>query len=774
VLRIITTRCRGDTYARWNSKGYSRVSMAVTDTVIARHLNWQPIGVYLMEAGSSETRLAVIDLDDHEVQIAWSDMAARAERLVTAVRERGLTPLPVRSGGGRGVHLWFWWTEPQPAAAVRALLGWVIDAGGFRLEGFRIDIFPASDNVAADGFGNLVALPFARESVALDDRFKPIDEPAAAAWVSSAPVPAVGEPEPRASAVPVGIDDLPRIASALMAVLTANCGRKEWINYGMALKAAFGEAGWPVWLRWSEGGGEKFKGEASARRAWVSLNPRGDVTVASIVAAAMAAGWSYDPGAGVNLGETPEWRAAMGEPNGNGDDKGSSAGVGLDDFFAYMPMHTYIFAPCCTPWPAASVNARLPAMPGFDETGKRVLIPASRWLDKHRPVEQMSWAPGLPTLIRDRLIAEGGWFDRPGVTVFNIYRPPTLAGGDPARAERWIEHVKSVYPEDADHIIRWLAHRVQRPAEKINHALVLAGAPGVGKDSLLEPVKRAIGPWNWQDVSPTTVLESGFNGYLKAVILRINEARDLGEFDRFRFYDHMKAIIASPPDVLRINEKHLREYYIPNLCGIVITTNHKTDGIHLPADDRRHFVAWSPRKQSDFTDAYWRDLWRYYDDEGGDRDVAAYLAAYDLTGFNPKATPARTPAFWDIVSAGRPPEDAELADALDRLGTADAIPGLEWPAVVTIAQIINATKNAGGELSEFGWWLKDRKNSRRIPHRLETCGYVAVRNPSAKDGIWKINGARTIVYGRAELSDHDRQKAAEKLASGKPSGRDGS
>src|SRR3954453_9484313 len=35
------------------------------------------------------------------------------------------------------------------------------------------------------------------------------------------------------------------------------------------------------------------------------------------------------------------------------------------------------------------------------------------------------------------------------------------------------------------------------------------------------------------------------------VILRISEARDLGEFDRFQFYDHMKSYTASPPDTLR-------------------------------------------------------------------------------------------------------------------------------------------------------------------------------------------------------------------------------
>src|ERR1700683_4469077 len=129
-----------------------------------------------------------------------------------------------------------------------------------------------------------------------------------------------------------------------------------------------------------------------------------------------------------------------------------------------------------------------------------------------------------------------------------------------------------------------------KPDEKINHALVLGGPQGIGKDTLLEPAKRAVGPWNFAEVSPQQLL-GRFNGFLKSVILRVSEARDLGDVNRYQFYDHLKSIIAAPPDVLRVDEKNLREYSVPNVCGVVITTNHWTDGIFLPADDRRHYVA---------------------------------------------------------------------------------------------------------------------------------------------------------------------------------------
>jgi hypothetical protein len=201
------------------------------------------------------------------------------------------------------------------------------------------------------------------------------------------------------------------------------------------------------------------------------------------------------------------------------------SGVQLEDFYAFMPMHNYIYEPTRSLWPASSVNARIPPIalkdddgrPKLDHDGQPVILNASGWLDRFRPVEQMTWAPGLPITIRDRLVLEGGWFDRRGVTCFNLYRPPTLGEGDPTKAAPWVDHVTLIYPSDSEHILDWLAQRVQRPQDKTNHALVLGGEQGVGKDTLLEPVKYAIGPWNFQEVSPIQIL-GRFNGFLKAVI----------------------------------------------------------------------------------------------------------------------------------------------------------------------------------------------------------------------------------------------------------------
>ena len=103
--------------------------------------------------------------------------------------------------------------------------------------------------------------------------------------------------------------------------------------------------------------------------------------------------------------------------------------------------------------------------------------------------------------------------------------------------------------------------------------------------------------------------------------------------------------------VLRVNKKHIRQYQVPNVCFPVITTNY-VDGIYVPADDRRHFVASTHRTKEEFPENYWNDLYGWYEKEGY-RDVAAFLAQLPLSGFDPKAPPPKTDAFWAMVDAGR-------------------------------------------------------------------------------------------------------------------------
>lgn len=423
-----------------------------------------------------------------------------------------------------------------------------------------------------------------------------------------------------------------------------------------------------------------------------------------------------------------------------------------EDFHAYLPARQYIYIYTRELWTAVSVDSCLPPRVLVDANNVVVLndnnqpltLKASQWLDKKRPVEQMTWIPGKPMIIRDRLVSDGGWVPKKGASCFNLYRPPLVLAGDAALAAPWVEHVQRLYPNEAEHLFAWMAQRVQRPYEKINHAIVLGGAQGIGKDSILEPLKHAVGPWNFTEVSPIHVM-GRFNGYVKSTILRISEAHDLGDMDRYGFYDRTKILTAAPPDVLRVDEKNLREHSVFNVTGVIITTNHKTDGIYLPPDDRRHFVAWSELELSDIDEDYFAHLFGWYRD-GGLGHVVRWLQGYDLSSFDAKAAPPKTDAWRDIVDANRAVEHSDFADALDAISRPDAI---------TISDLISALTPV-----VFKDWLLDKKSHRVIPHRLNSEGYTPTRNPTANDGLWSINSRRQMIYCLKSFSKQQRDEAA--------------
>jgi hypothetical protein len=403
--------------------------------------------------------------------------------------------------------------------------------------------------------------------------------------------------------------------------------------------------------------------------------------------------------------------------------------VSLDDFVAYLPKGNYIFLPTREPWPAKSVNASIPPVQNGNET-----IAASAWLDKNLPVQQATWCPGQEMLIADKLVSgDAGFVDRVGCTTLNLYRPPTIRLGDPQSATPWLDHIRRIYPNDADRIVSIMAHRVQRPGEKINQMLLLGGGQGIGKDTILEPLRQAVGAWNVHEISPEDLFGS-FNPHVKSVVLRISEANDLGsEMTARQFYERMKSYSVAPPETLRCNEKNLREHHVFNVMLPIITTNHKT-GMYAPAGDRRIYAVWSEAKQEQFTTEdkdYWKKFYDWYNN-GGFEHCAAYLATLDLSGFNPKAPPPKTEWFWELVEASRAPEDSELADALDHLG---------WPNATTLAKVRSV---ANGDFAKF---LGDRQNRRQIPHRFANMGYVSVRNDADKsDGQWKIGDTRQTIY----------------------------
>ena len=478
----------------------------------------------------------------------------------------------------------------------------------------------------------------------------------------------------------------------------------------------------------------------------------------------------YDPAVLAELlGVAPEAPAAetaaepKPEPGQRGGDARRLPALKYDDLVGHSPDARIIYRPTGETWPSVTIDKRLPKMVvGQDDKGKPIKMAASTYIMKTCVVEQMSWVPGSGEFIEDVVMREGGIQSEPGARVYNLYQAPAvLTGGDAAKARRWVDHVHMVYPgADGDHVINYLACAAQRPGEKINHALMLGGAPGIGKDTILGPVRLAVGEWNFAEVRPPELFDR-FNKWQRCVVLRINEMHDLGDESMYALYERLKVVTAAPPEMLRVNEKNRGEYHIPNVVKVVMTTNHKTNGIYLPAEDRRTYVAWSPIEEGKSGDeAYFSSLHAWLAAEG-DRHVAAYLLGLDLSGFNAKAPPVKTEAFWSIVNANRSLTDTGIAEILAFI--ADRKEGA--PDILTLNDLRLFASDA--RMHDVHDWLLDIKHRRQIPANLARHGYVETPNPDAQDGLWRLNGRRQMVYRRGEVSFVDATRAIAKRSNEK-------
>lgn len=219
VARVVTSHC-------WIKRDGppSHINRPLTAERLAHHVNGGPAyGAAQIEPGASTTRIACLDLDSHKGETPWPDMQDAAVRIMARLEAAGLRPIPFRSSGGAGLHIYMLWDEPQDAYSVRCALRAALAACELRdgtkgIAAGQVEVFPKQNSVPSDGFGNMFVLPLAGKSVPLDS-FELDDMPKAFAaemdWPSSAAVPLVAREEivmPSAADVPV---ELELIKSAL-------------------------------------------------------------------------------------------------------------------------------------------------------------------------------------------------------------------------------------------------------------------------------------------------------------------------------------------------------------------------------------------------------------------------------------------------------------------------------------------------------------------------------------------------------------------------------
>lgn len=239
---------------------------------------------------------------------------------------------------------------------------------------------------------------------------------------------------------------------------------------------------------------------------------------------------------------------------------------------------------------------------------------------------------------------------------FNVWRAPKMRRALPDKAtaqeiEPYLDLVAHVIPIEAEreHVLNWMAFTAQKPGEKIHHALVLGSRiEGIGKDTLLEPLRRAVGRSYTREIGPQH-LAAPFNAWLMGAKLVV--VQEMHNFERKETMNRLKPLVAAPPDALPVNMKHRQEFFVPNIVSTVFFTNEE-DALALSKGDRRYFVTWNDGEPlpKERYDAVWTWL-----DKGGSEQVIRWLLQRNLKGFDAKGRAPMTEAKADMRRMSRSP-----------------------------------------------------------------------------------------------------------------------
>ena len=348
--------------------------------------------------------------------------------------------------------------------------------------------------------------------------------------------------------------------------------------------------------------------------------------------------------------------------------------------------------------------------------GGETHVPIARdWLEHEArvQVEGFAFEPGRPRITAD---VNG----RPAVNLWNA--PGIASRALPSdweqRAAIFDAHLAYLIPDadERDHVVRWLAHRVQRSGELPGwHLLLVANnVQGTGRNWLARMLKAMLGRYVIEGLDLRRVLDGGFNAELEqAIVAVVDEIREGGQ-EHWRHAEYLKSFLTEKTRT--INQKYLATYEVRNCLGVMLFSNH-LDALPLDETDRRLYVArctQEPREGS-----YFDSIYTALENLDTLRALYERLMTVELDGFPIAGRAPDSATKLDVIEHGRTDEEAELRRLIR-----------EWPSdVMRSSTLRNMLQDVRYDGSDFNERPEDRPKDAALPtstlRRLyRVCGVV--------------------------------------------------
>jgi hypothetical protein len=341
-----------------------------------------------------------------------------------------------------------------------------------------------------------------------------------------------------------------------------------------------------------------------------------------------------------------------------------------------------------------------------------------------RKVDRVAYLPGVQELLVD----EDG-----GRTAINIWRPGPLVPTAGA-CDTVLDHLNRVIPDDEfrNHLLNCLAVLVQKPGQKIGHAIVLIGKQGTGKSLTFQLVRALVGSANHRSVE-SDFLNSKWSAYMANFqVISIEEMMTFGSMET---YNRLKPWITERETT--VEEKGIQPYRARTPDLFLAATN-LDDPISIEAGDRRFAFYRSPMDPQ--TGDYYEKLAVAIESEAP--AFLGLLLGRDISGFNPGARPPTTSAKDDIVKWSLPLVTQEVEAMADE----GAFPF--WGDLLSIQELREAVYGR----------LGTRPSMHKLTKALQHIG--AARRPpvrTASAGSVRLWAWRNIEYWQDAEPDEVRQ-----------------
>ena len=228
-----------------------------------------------------------------------------------------------------------------------------------------------------------------------------------------------------------------------------------------------------------------------------------------------------------------------------------------------------------------------------------------------------------------------------GKTYVNTYTPITTkrVAGDASRFTQLVEMI-TPDPRDRQILMSYLAGCVQYAGTKFQYCVVLQGAEGNGKSTLLQAAEFAIGQRYSHQPNSKELATGGskFSSWVWAkLFIGVEEIHIPNKPGGL--LDSLKPLLTNSR--IEIQSKGNDQVMGDNVANWLLLCNRKGD-VPITTDGRRYCVLFSAQQSYDdclawgMTDTYWRDFWNWIRKEDGMAIINNYLCEYEIPDeFNP-------------------------------------------------------------------------------------------------------------------------------------------